>query len=48
MIPSAELIEKLKALVQVPVQTFPAIVSSVDPDNSTCDVEVDGITLFDV
>jgi hypothetical protein len=48
MIPSAELIEKLKSLVSVPIQTFPAVVSTVEPDNLTCEVESDGVTWYDV
>jgi hypothetical protein len=48
MTPEAELIAKLKALVPVPIQTFPAAVSSVDPDSLTCDVEAEGITWHEV
>jgi hypothetical protein len=48
MIQSAELIEKLKSLVSVPIQTFPAVVVSVDSANGTCDVEAYGITWYEV
>jgi hypothetical protein len=48
MTPAAELIEKLKAMITVPIQTFSAVVASVDSDSLTCEVEADGVTWYDV
>jgi hypothetical protein len=44
----AQVIEKLKALNEVPVQVFIATVKSVDADACTCDADAMGITWNDI